>query len=74
MKKNDILTPIGLVLAIGFIFFAIAQGKGGETLLLIRRFHTGSSFNDCGNEKRFVDIDTTTGLINNFHSQELLSK
>ena len=29
MKKNDILTPIGLVLAIGFIFFAIAQGKGG---------------------------------------------
>ena len=48
--------------------------KGGETLLLIRRFHTGSSFNDCGNEKRFVDIDTTTGLINNFHSQELLSK
>ena len=29
MKKNDILTPIGLVLAIGFIFFAISQGKGG---------------------------------------------
>jgi len=29
MKKNDILTPIGLVLAIGFIFFAISQGNGG---------------------------------------------
>ena len=46
MKKNDILTPIGLVLAIGFIFFAIAQGKGGvgmfidipSFLITVRRF------------------------------------
>ena len=29
---------------------------------------------DCGNEKRFVDIDTTTSLINNIHGQKLLSK
>ena len=34
MKKNDILTPIGLVLAIGFIFFAIAQGKGGVGMFI----------------------------------------
>ena len=24
---------------------------------------------NSGNEKRFVNIDTTTGLISNFHSQ-----
>ena len=48
--------------------------EGGETLLLIRRFYTGSSFDDCGNEKGFVNIDATTGLINNFHGQKLLSK
>lgn len=45
--------------------------KSGETLLLIRRFNSGSRFNDCGNEKRFVDIDAATGLRNNVHSQKL---
>ena len=34
MKKNDILTPIGLILAIGFIFFAISQGKGGVGMFI----------------------------------------
>ena len=34
----------------------------------------GSSFDDGGNEKRFVDIDATAGLVNNFHGQKLLSK
>lgn len=43
--------------------------EGGETLLVIRRFHTGSGFDDCGNEKRFVNIDAAAGLINNFHGQ-----
>jgi hypothetical protein len=47
--------------------------EGGETLLAIRGFHSGSRFDDCGNEKRFVNIDTTTVLINNFHGQKLLS-
>lgn len=34
MKKNDILTPVGLILAIGFIFFAISQGKGGVGMFI----------------------------------------
>ncbi len=34
MKKNDILTPIGLVLAIGFIFYAISTGKGGVGMFI----------------------------------------
>ena len=33
-----------------------------------RRFNAGGSFDDCGNKKRFVNLDTTTGLISNFHS------
>ena len=37
MKKNDILTPIGLVLAIGFILFALATGKGG--IVVFRGIH-----------------------------------
>ena len=37
--------------------------KGGETLLLIGRLNSRSGFDDCGNEKRFVNIDATTGLI-----------
>jgi hypothetical protein len=41
--------------------------EGGEPLLLIGRLNSGSGFDDCGDEKRFVDIDTTAGLINNFH-------
>ena len=43
--------------------------EGGETFLLVRRFYSGNGFNDCGNEKRFVNIDATAGLINNFHGQ-----
>ena len=43
--------------------------EGGEALLLIRRLDSGSGFDDCGDEKRFVNIDTTAGLINNFHKQ-----
>ena len=43
--------------------------ESGETLLLVRRFYSGSGLNDCGNEKRFVNIDATAGLINNFHGQ-----
>ena len=43
--------------------------KSGKAFLLIRRLNTTSSFDDCGNEKRFVNIDTTTGLVSNFHSQ-----
>ena len=43
--------------------------KGGKALLLVRRLNATSGFYNCGNEKRFVDIDTTTGLISNFHSQ-----
>ena len=41
---------------------------------MIRRFNSGSGFDDCGNEKRFVNIDTTASLINNFYGQKLLSK
>ena len=44
--------------------------KGLEkALLLVRRLNATSGFYNCGNEKRFVNIDTTTGLISNFHSQ-----
>lgn len=43
--------------------------KGEKMFLLIRRLNTISDFNDCGNQKRFVNIDTTTGLISNFHSR-----
>jgi hypothetical protein len=42
--------------------------EGGKALFLIRRFNTTGGFDNCGNEKRFVNIDTTTGLISNFHS------
>ena len=41
--------------------------EGGEALFVIRRLNSGSGFDDCGNEKRFVNIDATAGLINNFH-------
>ena len=34
---------------------------------MIRRFNNSSSFDDCGNDKRFVNIDTATGWISNFH-------
>ena len=40
--------------------------EGGEAFLLIRRLNFGSGFDDGGNEKRFVNIDATAGLINNF--------
>lgn len=43
--------------------------EGGETLLLVRRFYSVSGFNDRGNKKRFVNIDATAGLINNFHGK-----
>ena len=43
--------------------------KGGKALLLVRRLNATSGFYNCGNEKRFVNIDTTTDLISNFHSQ-----
>jgi hypothetical protein len=42
--------------------------EGGETLFMIRRLNTACGLDDCGNEKRFVNIDTTTGLKSNFHS------
>jgi hypothetical protein len=42
--------------------------EGGKALFLIRRFNTTGGFDNCGNEKRFVNIDTTTGLVSNFHS------
>ena len=38
-----------------------------KTRLLVGRFNASSSFNDCGNEKRFMEIDTTTGLKSDFH-------
>ena len=43
--------------------------EGGETLLLVGRLHSGSGFNDSGDEKRLVNIDAATSLINNFHRQ-----
>ena len=43
--------------------------SGGKALLLVRRLDATSGFYNCGNEKRFVNIDTTTGLVSNFHSQ-----
>ena len=41
---------------------------------MIRRFYAGSGFDDCGNEKRFVNIDTTTGLVSNFHKSDSFRK
>ena len=34
MKKNDILTPVGLVLGIGLIFYAISQGGTGVGIFI----------------------------------------
>jgi len=48
--------------------------KGGEALLLIGRLNSGSGFDDCGNEKRLVNIDATADLINNFHGQRSFLK
>ena len=48
--------------------------KGGKALLLVRRLNVTSGFDDCGNEKRFVDINATTGLVSNFHSQTPFKK
>ena len=48
--------------------------EGGEAFLVIRRLNIGSSFDDGGDEKRFVDIDATAGLINNFHRQSSFLK
>lgn len=48
--------------------------EGRETLLLIRRFYTGSGFDHGGDEKRFMDIDATAGLVNNFHGQNSFQK
>lgn len=38
-----------------------------ESLFLVRRLETFGGFDNCGNEKSFMDIDATTGWINNFH-------
>lgn len=35
--------------------------KGGKAFLLIGRFDITSGFENCGNEKKFVDIDNTIG-------------
>ena len=43
--------------------------KGGKAFLLVRGLNATSGFYNCGNEKRFVNIDTTTDLVSNFHSQ-----
>lgn len=47
--------------------------KSGKAFFLVRRLGTFGGFNNCGNEKSLMDIDTTTGLINNFHGKQLLS-
>ena len=36
-------------------------------LLVIRRFYTASGFDNCGNEKGFVNIDATAG--HTFHRE-----
>ena len=38
-----------------------------ETLFVVRWQDTICGFNDCGNEKFFMDIDATAGVVNNFH-------
>lgn len=43
--------------------------KGGKTFLMVVRFYASRSFDNCCDEKRFVNIDTTTGLISSFHCQ-----
>ena len=43
--------------------------KGGKEFLLVKRLNATGSFDNCGNEKWFVNIDTTTGLVSNFHGQ-----
>ena len=34
MKKNDILTPVGIALGIGLIFYAISQGGTGVGIFI----------------------------------------
>jgi hypothetical protein len=48
----------------------------GETFLLIGRKDTVvDCSNDCGDEKRFVNIDTAADLVDNSHNtKSLLSK
>ena len=58
------------------LFFELKNGvvEGGEMFFPIGRLNSGSGCDDCGNEKRFVDIDATAGLINNFHRQRSFLK
>jgi len=44
-----------------------------EAFFVVRRLDAFVGFDDCGNEKGFMDIDATTGRVNNFHGKQLLS-
>lgn len=47
--------------------------KSGKALFLVNRLNIFGGFNDCGDEKGFIDINATTGWINNFHENQVLS-
>lgn len=40
----------------------------------LRSFDTAIGFDNCDNEKRFMDIDATTGLVSNFHKLDSFRK
>ena len=48
--------------------------KSRKPFLLIGKLDTFGGFNDCGNEKSLMYIDTTTGRENNFHGKQLFCK
>ena len=45
-----------------------------ESLLLIRGLETFDGFDNCGNEKSFMDLDATADGINNFHGKHSFRK
>lgn len=43
--------------------------EGGKTFFLVSRLYAIGGSDDCGNEEEFMDIDATTGSVDNFHGQ-----
>lgn len=41
--------------------------ESGKAFFTVRRLYAIGGFDDCGNEERFMDIDATTGFVDNFH-------
>ena len=43
--------------------------ESGKAFLPVSRLYAIGGSDDCGNEEGFMDIDATTGSVDNFHGQ-----